>query len=349
MPTNQTKLIISLIDRFTGPSKRIAAASNKLTRASLANARQLNAMRSRMIGAAGAGYVLARAIASPIKAAIEFESAMADVRKVVDFDSPDGFANLSKDIIKMSLNTPIAAEGIAAIVAAAGQAGMKGDELLAFAEMAAKVGVAFDMSAGQTGTALAKIKTQLGLNVAGTGELADAMNHLSNTSASTAPDLIDYMKRVASVGEQYGFTAVQTAAIGSAMIAAGAESNVAATSFRNVGRALVKGGSATKKQMRAFKLLGISAKETAKSMQKDAVGTLQVVIAKLRALPAHLRSAAISDLFGEEARAIAPLIKRADLLAKTLKEVADKTKFLGSTQKEYAVRATWSTRPLPIS
>lgn len=116
-----------------------------------------------------AGRGIFQAIRSPVQTAIEFESAMADVRKVVDFKSPDGFKQMSKDIMEMSTRIPMAGEGLAQIVAAGGQSGLAEDELLTFAEMAAKIGVAFDVSADTAGTSMAKIKTALGLNLDETG------------------------------------------------------------------------------------------------------------------------------------------------------------------------------------
>jgi TP901 family phage tail tape measure protein len=270
------------------------------------------------------------------------------VRKVVDFDTPDGFKKMSDDILDMTRVIPMAATEISSIVAAAGQAGMQGSELLKFAEMAAKVGVAFDIPANQVGDSLAKIKTALGMTVAEVSSLSDAINHLSNTSASSAPDLLNFMERVGSVGKQYGFTAEQTAALGSAMIAAGAPAEVAATSFRNVGRALARGASATKSQRNAFRLLGLDSKKVAKSLNEDAVGTLNDVIARIRSLPEHVRASTISDLFGDEARAIMPLIENAELLEGALSSVADETAYAGSAQKEFEVRAKTTANTLQL-
>jgi len=348
MSTLSSKLILSLINRVTAPARAVERSMGRLRQAAEQNQRQMNAMRGRMMAAAGAGYALYRGLLAPTKAAMDFESAMADVRKVVDFPTPQAFRQMGKDIIEMSKRLPMAADGIAAIVAAAGQAGMKGNELLAFAEMATKVGVAFDMSADQVGTALAKIKTSLGLTVDETGTLADAINHLSNTSASSAPDLINFMRRVGSEGKKYGFTAEQTAAYGSAMIASGAQADVAATSFRNMGKALARGGSATKRQRKAFAKLGLDAKKVAKNLQKDAVGTLNQVIEKIRALPKHLQASTISNLFGDEARAISPLIQNAKLLEDALGSVANKANFLGSAQKEYEVRAQTTANKMQL-
>ncbi|WP_319498095.1 phage tail tape measure protein [uncultured Cohaesibacter sp.] len=343
-----SKLILSLVDRVSAPARAVKKTMDNLKLAQVANNRKMSEMRGRMMDAAAMGYTLSRALSAPIKSAMAFESAMADVNKVVDFAAPDGLKQMSADILAMSRRIPMAAEGIAQIVAAAGQAGMQGGELLQFAEMAAKVGVAFDISADQAGESLAKIKTALGLTVADTQGLADAMNYLSNTSASAAPDLLDFMSRVGSIGRQYGFTEQQTVALGSAMIAAGAQADVAATSFRNVGKALVRGENATKAQSTAFAKLGLNATDVANRMQKDAVGTFTDVINRIRNLPKEVQAANISALFGDEARAIAPLISNSQLLADSLAAVSDKTKYLGSAQQEFEVRSKTTENALQL-
>ncbi|MEL6785341.1 MAG: phage tail tape measure protein, partial [Pseudomonadota bacterium] len=319
---------------FTNAIKRGFSADN-IDLALQQNERKLQEAKGRLQGA----LAMAATVALPIKLAVDFESSMADIAKVVDFETPEGFKQMSADILAMSNRIPMAASGIADIVAAAGQAGMEGSELLAFAEIAAKVGVAFEMSADQTGTALAKMKTALGLTVAETGLLADAINHLSNSSAAAAPDLVEFMSRAASVGEQYGFASNQTAAIGAAMIAAGAGADVAATSFRSVGRALTKGANHTKAAKKALKGLGLDAVQVSKNMQEDAVGTMIDVIERIKEMPKHLQASTISTIFGEEARAISPLIGKIEKLRELLKETSDPETYAGSSDKEYAARA----------
>jgi hypothetical protein len=205
------------------------------------------------IGAAG---ILA-GLTMSIRAAIQFETAMADVRKVVSgLDTPEGMRNIREEIFALSREIPITAQGFAEMYAAAGSAGIAREELQAFAKDTAMVAVAFDMTAADAGTAMAKIRTNLGITQPELRSLADAVNHLSNSMASTAPQLVDFLRRTASQGKQAGLTAAQTAALGSAMIAAGAEAEVAGTSFNNMLRALTRGSSMTERQVQALVKLG---------------------------------------------------------------------------------------------
>jgi TP901 family phage tail tape measure protein len=320
------------LERMQG---RIAEARERMDR-SLATAANLS-----FVGNASmqTGRRIIAGLRSPVQQAIEFESAMSDVKKVVDFDSPAAFKQMSEDILELSTRIPMASEGLAQIVAAGGQSGLKNEELLKFAELAAKVGVAFDISAERSGDAMANIKTALGLSLDETSALFDAMNHLSNNMASTAPKVLDFTTRVAADGKVKGFDPTETLAFGSAMIAAGAQADVAATSFRNMSKALVRGAASTPKQRAAFKSLGLDAAQVARRMQEDAVGTTIDVMERINQLPEHLRSSTVSQIFGDEARALMPLIGNLDLLRESLGLVSEERNYLGSAEAEYAARA----------
>lgn len=336
MAVRESKLIVALVDKLTGPSRAVSSALGRLNAMAAANSAKLAAARGAMLDAVGAGYVLAQSLGAPIRAAVEFESAMSGITKVMDFSSPAALKEMTKDIREMSLRIPIAASGIADLAAAAAGAGIKEGELTKFTEMAAKVSTAWDTAAGETGKDLAKLKSGLGLTLNQTGLLADAINHLSNNSSAAAPEILAMVKTTATSAKQFGFAAEQTAAFGTAMISSGFGADVASTSFMNAGRALTKGASATPRVSKAFKLLGLTAKGTAKSMQKDAVGTFVDVLKRINKLPAELRASAVSDLFGDEARALGPLITNADMLAETLGLVSEKQKYAGSASKEFA-------------
>jgi TP901 family phage tail tape measure protein len=352
MATHTSTLIATLVDRITGPARAAAGSLRGITaaaqQASAANARSLGAMRGSLVDATAAGFVLVRGLTAPLKAAMAFEEKMADVRKVVDFPTPQAFQDLQKSVLEMSTRIPVAASGLADIVAAAGQAGIAGADLLPFAENAAKIGVAFDISAGTAGEAMAKLRTALGLTNPQVFSLADAMNELSNAQASSAADILDVVRRVGAEGTMFGFTGEQTAAFASAMLAAGAESEVAATSFRNMGLALTKGASATKGQKGAFKRLGLDAKKTARDMQKDAVGTTLKVIEAIGKLPEAERAAVSNALFGSEARALGPLLTNLDALKEALGIIGDESKYAGSAQREFEVRAATSANAVRI-
>ncbi len=339
MATLTSQLIVSLVDEVTRPARRVAQAvremPDRIAAASAVNARHMDEMRGRMLDAVGGAYALTAALRAPITAAIDMEAAMADVGKVVDFPTPEGLSAFKAELIDMSRRIPMAATDLAAIAAEAGQANIAREDLLKFTEAAAQIGVAMDISAGDAGRAMAQIKTGLAMSVDEVTALADAINHLGNSQASGAPQVLDFSKRVASQAREFGFAATEAAALGSAMIAAGAAPEVAATSFLNMGKALTRGASATKRQRDALKLLNLTAEDVARRMQDDATGMTEEVLERLAAVPAEMRAAVTSDLFGDEARALAPLLGNLDLFRESMGLVADETKYAGSAADEY--------------
>ncbi|MCR6673221.1 phage tail tape measure protein [Devosia ginsengisoli] len=351
MATLTSSLIVRLLDQVTTPAKKIGASllglnnavganfGQRLNTAIASNNAALARQRGALFDAAAGFYVLKNALSAPIRDAMAFESAMADVRKVVDFGSEGAFKDFQAELIALSKRIPISVNGLAQIAAAAGQAGIAGEDLIRFTEAAAKVGVAFDISADEAGEAMAKMMTGLGITIDEAVLLTDAMNHLSNAQASSAAEVLDVVRRVGAQAKMFGFTAEEVAALGSAMISAGAQSEVAATSFRNMGAALTSGGSATARQQRAFKKLGLDAKVVAAAMQVDATGTVVDVLERISELPADIQAAVSKDLFGSEARALGPLLTNLNLVKDSLALVSDESAYAGSSFREYEVRA----------
>jgi len=205
--------------------------------------------------AAAAGLSAGLALAA--REAMRFESSMADVRKVVSgLESETAFKEIQNEILDLTKTIPVAAEGFAEIYAAAGQSGIAREELKDFATLVAQVGIAFDMTAADAGTALSQMRVALGMSTEELRSFADQMNYVSNNSGATASNLVEFMKRAGSAGKIAGFAASETMALGAAMIQAGAESEVAATSFRNLVRALSAGPNMTDKQIGALNRLG---------------------------------------------------------------------------------------------
>lgn len=300
-----------------------------------------------------AGAVAAAAVAAPlglaVNEAIKFESAMSDVRKVVDFDTPQQFKEMGDDILRMSQELPMSAEGIAKIVAAGGQAGIAKDELKQFATDAIKMGVAFDITAEQAGTMMANWRTAFGMGQQEVVQLADQINYLSSTTAASSDAISDIVTRVGPLGDVAGISASQIAAIGASMAAVGVKSDVAATGIKNLALGLVAGAGATKSQQAAFAQLGLSAEDVAKRMQTDAQGTIVDILSRIKQLPKEAQAATLSDLFGKESiEAIAPLLTQLDNLKDNFNKVGDASQYAGSTDAEYQARVGTTANQLQI-
>ncbi|MFA9486127.1 MULTISPECIES: phage tail tape measure protein [unclassified Moraxella] len=308
----------------------------------LENNRQARAnMQGEVMGLVGAGLTLA----APVKLAIDFESSMADVKKVVDFgDNPviakKQFQELSDEILHLSTIRPMSANDIAQIVALGGQSGIARGELMKFADDAVKMGVAFDVSAQQAGQSMAEMRTAFGMSQTQVVELADQINHLGNNTPAAAKSIMDIVQRVGAFGEVAGSSAGAIAAVGATIRGMGVADEVAATGIKNMFLALGKGENATKSQKEAWEKLGLNHEQIAKDMQKDAEGTTLKVLESISKLEKHEQGQVLESLFGSESLlAIAPLLSQLDTLKDNLDKVADSTQYAGSMNKEYEARA----------
>ena len=295
--------------------------------------------KSNLAGTAMKTAVLAAPLVGATKAAMEFESEMAEIRKVVDFDTPEQFKQMGQDILDLSTKMPMAASGIAKIVAAGGQAGIAKEDLLEFAQDAVKMGVAFDLTADQAGDMMAKWRSAFDLNQDGVVALADKINYLGNTTAASAPLISDVVTRIGPLGEIGGVASGEIAALGATMIQTGTQSDVAATGIKNLILGMSIGEKATKSQAAAFQQLGFDAADMAKRMQTDAKGAILDVFHAIQALPKDQQAGVLKDLFGEESiGAISPLLAKLNLLEDNFNKVSDATKYGGSVDAEYAAR-----------
>lgn len=292
---------------------------------------------------------MAYSVAQVADAAVKFESSMADVRKVVDFDSPEQFKQMGKDILDLSTRIPMAAEGLAQIVAAGGQSGIARDELLGFAESAAKMGVAFDITAEQAGDMMAKWRTAFKMGQSDVVKLADKINFLGNTTAASAPLISDIVTRIGPLGSVGGVASGEIAALGASLVGSGVTSEIAATGIKNLILALVSGESATKSQNEAFAALGFNAVDMAKYMQKDARGAILSVLEAVQRLDKEQQASVMAELFGKESiSAIAPLLSNLDALKTNFDAVSDASKYAGSMEKEFQTRAETTANAMEL-
>lgn len=287
------------------------------------------------------------AIEGPVQASMKMEDAMADLAKVSDF-TPEGLAEMQRKLEKMSLTIPMSADGLAQIAAAAAGAGVAQDELLGFTEQAAKMAVAFDMTAEQAGTMMAKWQSGMKLTMSQTYALADAVNGLSNNNAALANQIGDTVQRYGALGKVAGLSEKQTAALAASLIASGASSETAATGMKAFMGTLAKGAQLSERQQAALANIGIpDVKQLQKDLQKDAAGTIVKVLEGLNGLSEERRTMYLNVLFGETgSEALGPLLQNLDAVKKNFDYVADEANTAGSMEKEFEARSKTTSNSL---
>ena len=289
----------------------------------------------------GAFTAVKGGIVGAASASIDFESAMADVNKVLPEGTElqpiaDGAKQLAKDI-------GILPNQVANLTASLAQSGIAGDELTLVAGDASRLAVAFGMSGEESGQALAKLRTGLGLTRPEVNNLTGTINELSNKLAATAPEITDAVQRVGSVAKAANISAESAAGLATAMIASGASAEVAATGTKTFLRSLGAGDAATKRQRAAFKALGLDSADVAKRLTaggESAEATIRDVVSRIGDLDQADKLPNLIRLFGSESiGAIGPLAGNIKLLNQAFEISGNKVAAQGSVLKEYETRS----------
>ena len=279
----------------------------------------------------------------PVKLAVEFESSMADVRKVVDFKTQEEYQSMQRDILNLSRKIPMTGKELAAIVAAGGQSGVAKENLTGFASDAAKMGVAFDMAAGQAGEAMATLSNVLQIPIPKISRLGDAINHLSDNANSKASDIVNVLTRIGSDIKQLGMTETQGAAWGSTFLSMGKAPELAAQAIKGMVTSLsvLKAG----KGEEYLKQLGLSTEEFAKAMNKDANGAMLDLLSRVKRLDKDAQFPMLMEMFGQQyaddalmmANNVEEYNRQLHLLEE--RDPSGNLKYLGSMQREFENRS----------
>lgn len=299
------------------------------------------ALKDEFWGAAGA----VAGVAFPVKLAVEFESAMADVKKVVDFDTPKQFREMEQDILRLTRTIPMAGAELAKITASGGQLGVARKDLPKFTETIAKMSVAFDMAADQAGDSMAKLANVYQIPIDQIGKLGDAVNHLSNSSPAKAGDIINTLGRVGGVAKQFGLTEIQTTSLSNAFISLGKTPEIAGTAINGMLTKLMTADKQGAKFQKALKNMGMESKDLKKSIKENGEQALMDFLKQVGKLPKENQMGALVDLFGlEYADDVAVLVSGLETYKKSIDELKKTSKdgkpaFVGSMDKEFAARS----------
>ncbi len=341
----------------TGAVKGIRSVCNSfkiLQDQSLSTSKKMGALAK--TGVAGFGALASsvtatmgtiRGLADP---AIKFESAMADVKKVVNFDTPAQFKEMGDDILKLTRTIPMAGEEIAAIVAAGGQSGVARENLLGYAKDAATMGVAFDMAAGDAGEAMATMANVLGKPITEMAQFGDVINHLSDNANSKAKDIVNVITRVGSDTRMLGLTEKQSAALGSTFLSMGKAPELAAQAVKGMSSSFLqlKAGEHAKE----LKQLGFTTESFAAAMNKDAQGAISSFIEKVKQMPKDKQYPLLSKIFGKQyaddvlllAQNTGEYNRQLGLLQET--DEQGNLKYIGSMQREFENRSNTAENKL---
>ncbi len=300
---------------------------------SLVNARyELGEMA---VAGAGIGYM--------VKQAMDFESAMADVAKVLN-GTPEQVQQISSDLRDMAENSSLSATELAKIAEEGAKLGVPAEQIGKFTELAQKMAVAFDLSAEEAGQSIAKLTNIFGLTLDQVESLGDSVNQLGNNTAATEAQIIDAMVRIGGTSRQFGLAAEQAAALVDAMIAMGQPPEVAARSINVMLSKLQTANVQSKNFREGLDSIGVSAEQMANDIRENPQQALNKFLETLRNMDTQARAEAITLMFGQEHQAkIAALVNSLDQYNKALELSTNKAQAAGAMQSEFEKRMATSS------
>lgn len=271
------------------------------------------------VGMAGFGVAVAAGLGFAAKAAIDWEAAFAGVRKTVDGSDAEIDA-LEGSLRGLARTLPATHEEIAAVAEAAGQLGIKRQDIAEFTKTMIALGETTNLSADEASTALAQFMNIMGTSASDVDRLGASLVALGNAGASTEKDIISMGLRIAGAGHQVGLSEAQVLGFASALSSVGIEAEAGGSSFSRVmidiSSAVNDGGQ----QLDDFaQLAGMSTAQFSKAFKQDAGGAIIAFIqglgrmsdsggnvlgtlerlgfTEIRVRDALLRAAGASDMF----------------------------------------------------
>lgn len=353
----EVAVVLSAVDKMTAPIRnavgasvtamgKLSAQTAKLSQNSMAFGRD----------AAGMGLGLAASMALPIKAAMDFETGMTNVRKVVDgLKDEKAFAQFSDQVIALGRELPIAYNDITEMVAASGRMGIAKEDLIAYTREVGKMSMAFDMAAGDVGERMGKISNIFGIAAKDIGMVGDAINSLDDASNSKGAEIMDVLQRVGGTANLLGLSAKNTAALAATMVSLGSTSETASTAINALFAKLATASTGKKEFKAALGGLGFDPMAIQNAMATDAQGTILKVMTALGKVDRNKIIGVSNELFGGEYfDDAAKLASGIDTYVKSIKTIEEidpatgKLKHLGSMQREYEARMKTSAAQAAI-
>lgn len=266
------------------------------------------------------GLATGAALALPVKFYMDVEESQADLRKILGKEAEKYYDKLAE----ISKNSPLSQIEVNQIAGSLAQSGIKGEDIVAYTDMAGKMKVAFDISTDEAGTFLAKTKEQLNLSKDELFSYMDTLNMLSNNYSVTAAQLADVSARTGGFAKSINLSKESNMAFATSLISANVSAEQTSTVLGKLYSELSQGAN-TKNKAAALEYLGFDPRTINKEMAENAEGTILKVLERIKNSNVADKSALISDIFGSDKSVINGLSVLSENLD-GVKEKLDKAK-----------------------
>ena len=278
------------------------------------------------LAAVGAGLTVASVGMG--KAAMDWESALAGVKKTVD-DSAEGYAQLEGELRNLATTLPASHQEIAAVAEAAGQLGVKRDDIVGFTSTMVDLGETTNLTADEAATAIAQISNVMGTmdreGSEGVERFGATLVELGNNGASTESEILEMAQRIAGAAKTVGASEADVLALSNTLASMGIRAEqgggVATRVILKMRSAVDEGGES----LETFaQVAGTSAEEFAAKFRSSPMEALDLVaqgIGRVNTEGGNV-SATLSDLGvkgTEETQVMLALASAGDLLSESLR------------------------------
>lgn len=224
------------------------------------------------VGKAMSTYVTLPLVAGAglaVKAASDWESAFADVRKTVDGTDEELLA-IEDGLRGMSTIMPTSAAELAEIAANAGQLGIETPAVLNFTETMAKLAATTDLTADTASTAFAQFANVMGTTSDEYEKIGSVIVELGNNTATTESQIMEMSQRMAAQSKIIGLNEQQVMALSATLSSVGVNAEAGGSSMTRVFQKMDTSVKGSTKELADFaKISGKSAEEFAEVWRND--------------------------------------------------------------------------------
>lgn len=287
----------------------------------------------------GLGNTMTAAVTAPIvagvgavvKSAMSWESAFAGVKKTNDevVDSNGNvvysYADLESGLRGLTAQLPASHEEIAGVAEAAGQLGIKTQDVVSFTKTMIDMGESTNLSAEDAATAIAKIANITGLTSDEYQRFGSSVVALGNNFATTESDIVSMANRLAASGTLAGLTNQEILGLATAMSSVGIEAEAGGTAMTQTLSAIESAVAAGGEDLQKFAIVaGESSEEFASKWKNKPTEAIQDFIRGLGQLDEKGSSATlVLDDMGLSGVRQSNMLKSLALAADTMTSAVD--------------------------
>ena len=176
---------------------------------------------------------LVAGFAASAKAAMDFESSFAGVRKTLNATEPE-LAAISQELRNLSKTIPVNVNELNALAEAAGAMGIAKGDVVEFTRVMALLGVTTNVTSEQAAESIGKMQNIFGAAGKDTDRFAATLVALGNDGASTESQILEMATRIAAAGNTIGLTQGQVLGFASALSSVGLEAEAGGTAISRV-------------------------------------------------------------------------------------------------------------------